>query len=273
VLALIVEKKTGLPFAAAIRKLVLKPAGLTGTFVDDDGEGTAGRVARGYAPEGVNGLREADAIHWSAKSGNASVCTTARDEARFVRALVKGTLLSRASREEMFNETVQRSYGWFRRSNLDLGETAYMTNGRAPGFSSFVVYLPRGDVTVVLLSNIYSSATTAMGYHVAKIVLGYAYEPLKLGAAPGPEELKKYAGVFAFGEDFYQKNARLELKPADGYMTLVWPQGDASPLIPAGRDRFIDRSYWETVMIDRDESGVVVEMRYGQYAGTAVRPD
>lgn len=273
VLALIVEKKTGLPFPEAVRKLVLKPAGLKDTFIDDDGEDRMGRVARGYAPVGVDGLSEAEAIHWSGKTGNASVCTTARDEARFVWALVKGELLSRASREEMFNETVQRGYGWFKRTNRELGEMAYSINGRAPGFSSFVVYLPREHVTVVALSNIYSSATTDMGYDVAKIVLGRAYEPLHPGGAPGPDELKKYAGVFAFGEDFYQKNARLELKPADGYMTLVWPQGDVSALIPTGRDRFIDRSYWETVMIDRDERGVVVEMRYGQYAGTAVRAE
>ena len=45
VLALIVEKKTGLPFAEAVRKLVLKPAGLKETFIDDDGEGADG--ARG----------------------------------------------------------------------------------------------------------------------------------------------------------------------------------------------------------------------------------
>ena len=54
-------------------------------------------------------------------------------------------------------------------------------------------------------------------------------------------------------------------------MTLVWPQGDASPLIPAGKDRFIDRSYWETVTIERDGAGAAVGMRYGEFRGAAVR--
>jgi len=160
-------------------------------------------------------------------------------------------------------------YGWFKR-NTQLGEMAYSMNGRAPGFSSFVVCVPGQDVTVVVFSNIYSSATTAMGYDVAKIVLGRDYEPLKLGGAMGADELKKYAGVFAFGEDFYQKNARMELKPKDGYLALLWPSGDASPLIPAGKDRFIDRSYWEKVTVERDEKGVVTGLRYGEYRGKVV---
>jgi CubicO group peptidase (beta-lactamase class C family) len=268
VLALILEKKTGLPFAEAVRNLVLKPAGLKDTFIDDDGEDRA-RKARGYEPEGVDGLKDATAIHWSAKSGNASVCTTARDQARLVRALAKGTLLSRASREAMFDESVPVGYGWFKR-NTQLGEMAYSMNGRAPGFSSFVVYVPGQDITVVVFSNIYSSATTAMGYDVAKIVLGRDYEPLKLGATLGADELKRYAGTFAFGEDFYQKNARLELKPADGYLALLWPSGDASPLIPAGKDRFIDRSYWETVTVERVEAGAVTGLRYGEFRGKVV---
>jgi hypothetical protein len=146
-------------------------------------------------------------------------------------------------------------------------------NGRAPGFSSFVVYVPSKDVTVVVFSNIYSSATTAMGYDLARIAMGRAYEPLNVGRALGAEELKPYAGVFAFGEDFYQKNARLQLKPADGYLALLWPSGDASPLIPVGKDRFIDRSYWEPVAIERDGMGAAVALRYGEYRGTAVRAE
>jgi hypothetical protein len=198
------------------------------------------------------------------------VCTTARDQAWWMRALAKGTLLSKSSREAMFDGTVPVGYGWFKR-NTQLGAIAYLMNGRAPGFSSFAAYIPRWDISVVVFSNIYSSATTTMGYDVMWIVLGRAVEPLKLGGTLWDDPLKRCVGVFAFGEDFYQKNARLELKEADGYLALLWPSGDASALIPAGKDRFIDRSYWETVTIERDGAGAAVGMRYGEFRGAAVR--
>jgi len=46
------------------------------------------------------------------------------------------------------------------------GDTAYLHEWKAPGFSSFVLYLPHAQTTVVIMSNIYSSATTTIGYDV-----------------------------------------------------------------------------------------------------------
>jgi CubicO group peptidase (beta-lactamase class C family) len=268
-LALIVEKKTGLPFATAMEKLVFRPAGLVHTSIDDDA--AVPHAAKGYAPDGIDALTAAPAIHWSAKTGNASVCTTAEDEARWVRTLIHGNLLSESSRKAMFDTALDTGYGWFKRENRQIGEPAFYMNGRSPGFSSFVMYLPAEDLTVVVLSNIYSSATTTMGYDVARIALGRRVEPADLGAPIPPGELKSYTGVFAFGPDFYQKNARLFLKPGDRYVSLVWPSGSISVLIPLGKDRFIDRSYWEPVSIERDASGAAVALRYGEFRGAAVR--
>jgi CubicO group peptidase (beta-lactamase class C family) len=86
-LALIVEKKTGLPFATAVDRLVFRPMGLSASGVDDDSMTHASHMAAGYEPEGTYGLRRANAIHWPAKTGNASVYTTADDKARRVDAL------------------------------------------------------------------------------------------------------------------------------------------------------------------------------------------
>jgi D-alanyl-D-alanine carboxypeptidase len=51
-LALIVEKKTGLPFASAVRRVVLVPAGLDSSGIDDDSVRNASKVAIGYEPAG-----------------------------------------------------------------------------------------------------------------------------------------------------------------------------------------------------------------------------
>src|SRR5258708_1675799 len=102
-LALIVEKRTGLPFAAAMQKLVFRPVGLSNSSIDDDALPSGSGVAEGYRPEGVEGLEHAAAIHWSAKTGNASMVTTAHDEARFIRALFGDHFLKPLSRNEILD--------------------------------------------------------------------------------------------------------------------------------------------------------------------------
>src|SRR5262249_16674196 len=124
-LALIVEKKTGLPFASAVEHLVFRPAGLQASGIDDDSNATAGKMALGYQPEGVYGLSHGTAIHWSGKTGNASVFTTVGDETKWVETLFGGKLLSSPSREAMLDKTVEVGYGWFKRTNKRFRETAY----------------------------------------------------------------------------------------------------------------------------------------------------
>src|SRR6266581_5815076 len=94
-----VALKTGLPFAAAVKRLIFQPVGLTASGVDDDSITHAMHMAKGYEPEGTYGLKPAASIHWSAKTGNASVYTTAGDEARWGDALFRGRQLSTSSRD------------------------------------------------------------------------------------------------------------------------------------------------------------------------------
>jgi D-alanyl-D-alanine carboxypeptidase len=272
-LALIVETETGLPFARAMEKLIFRPAGLSRTFIDDDQARSTADVAHGYQPDGTRGLKPATAIQWSAKAGNASVVTSARDQARWVRELFRGQLLKAASRKEILDTSPRVGYGWFRSSSPRYQETIYSMNGRSPGFASFVLYLPKEQMTVVGLSNIYSSATTTIGYDLAAIALGLPYEPFQPGeSALSAEQLKASTGTFRFGADFYQPNAEVSLIAIGSELALRWPSGDQSPLIPLGRDHFKDRSYWEDVSIERDAKGTPMAAVYGRFRGEASRP-
>jgi len=55
-----------------------------------------------------------------------------------------------------------------------------------PGFASFVLHIPDESLTVVVISNIYSSATTSLGYDLAAISLGVPYQKF----SPFPPERK-----------------------------------------------------------------------------------
>jgi D-alanyl-D-alanine carboxypeptidase len=269
-LALIVEKKTGLPFASAVHRLVLGPAGLKSSGVDDDYVPPAAQMAIGYEPDGVKGLKLASPIHWSAKTGNGSVYTTVADHSKWVDGLFGGHLLKAPSLHSVLDTSQRVGYGWFRGTNSRFDQTAYYMNGRAPGFASFVLYLPRERLIVVVFSNIYSSATTTIGYDVAAVALGRPYTPFR-PSTPEPDAryLESCTGTFKFGDDFYQPNARIRLISTQTDLSLGWPSGDVSPLIPLDRDHFMDRSYWEEIKIERNNTGQPIALTYGRFRGSA----
>jgi CubicO group peptidase (beta-lactamase class C family) len=271
-LALIIETKTGLPFAAAMKKLVFGPAGLARTVIDDDGLPQTADIAKGYQPSGTSGLEAATPIHWSGKTGNASVVTTAREQALWTRAVFGNRLLKRASRDAILDTSQKPGYGWFRSLSPRFHETVYYMNGRAPGFTSFMLYLPREQMTVVVFSNIYSSATTDIGNDVAAIALGLPFQAFKTrNPPPSPQEMRSCAGSFKFGPDFYQKDAEVNLTASDTELSLHWPSGDISPLIPLAPDRFIDRAYWEEVRLERGTNGIPTALIYDRFRGEAIQ--
>jgi len=267
-LALIIEKKTGLTFKEAVRQLVFEPFGLAHSGIDDDAA-RAAEMAKGYAPEGTYGLKPGKTIHWSAKTGNASAFTTASDQRLWVQELFHGGKLSATARDAILDTSMRVGYGWMRGKSERFGGTAYYMNGRAPGFASFVLYLPESDTTVVVLSNIYSSATTKMGYDIAAIALGLPHEEFTVGTI-GADSLKSSVGDFQFGADFYQANARVNLRVEGGELFLVWPSGDRSALIPMKSDQFLDRSYWEEVRIERGAKGQPIALVYDRFRGELV---
>jgi D-alanyl-D-alanine carboxypeptidase len=269
VLALVIERTTGRSFPDAMQRLLFRRAGMRHSAVDDDANSCSADAAYGYATQGVAGLTAARKIYWTAKAGNASACTTARDIARFVDSVFHGSLFKPASRAAVLDTTGPTvGFGWFRRQNSRFGEFAYYMNGRAPGFASFVLYLPREDLTVVALNNIYSSVTTDIGNDIASIVLGLPYKkfavrtPLIAADSLHLDSLK-----FTFPADFYQPNATLTFAKNGDELFLRWPSGDLSPLIPLDRDHLIDRAYWEPVNILRDERGVPRAITYDRFEG------
>jgi CubicO group peptidase (beta-lactamase class C family) len=270
ILALAIEKATGKPFPDAVRELLFDSAGLAATSEDFD-QRFDNNDARGYEPVGTYDLKTASAIHWSAKSGNGSTVTTIEDEARWIHLLFSSQFLSGSSLTAMFDRTNGVGYGWFKRDSARFNEPAYYMNGRAPGFSSFVLYLPREDLAVIALSNIYSSATTQIGNDIAAIVLDRNYDPFTpLSMPPSQAELAACTGVFQFPADFFQPNGQLAVMTTGTDLELRWSgDGSLSPLIPVGKDHFIDRAYWENVVIERGPSGEPAALLYDRFRGTA----
>jgi CubicO group peptidase (beta-lactamase class C family) len=105
--------------------------------------------------------------------------------ARLADALLRGSLLTPASRKQMFTtvpaDTAYFSYG------LGIGQTfstrlfknVWTTYGAFPGFGSTLRYLPGRNVTVVVLAN--GDNTTLLTADIADLLLQTATEPAGSG--------------------------------------------------------------------------------------------
>jgi D-alanyl-D-alanine carboxypeptidase len=271
VLALIIEKTSHQPFAAAMTSLVFAPLGMRDSGIDDD---TPMAGAHGYEPDGVLGLKPSDAIHWSAKSGNASAYSSVADERKWLDAFLGDTFLKATSRATMLDYTQARvGYGWFKNVSKRFGEPVYSMNGRAPGFSSAIVVLPDQKTTVVVLSNVYISVTTQIGLDIAAIATGRPYTPARIATAPlDSAQRQAVLGRFTFGPDFFQPGATVAVTAMGPDLFLDWPDGSRSPLLPVDATHFIDRSYWEDVAVTLGADGKPSGLSYDRFQGKSVAP-
>jgi len=264
-LALIIEKKTGLPFADAMQRLVFQPFGMRDSGVDDD-RPLKGQVAHGYQPTGTFGLKPAPAFHWSAKPGNGSAYTTVGDEWKWLQAIARGPLLSESSRKAMLE--TDNGFGWVRskKQGPRLGQAVLISNGRAPGFSAILEYLPQDDLAVIVLTNIEHDANPIIIPELTAMIMGKPYQPFDY--RPVPRALVgEPAGEFTFGADFYRRNATLKLVSDAKGTTLYWPGGPEDPLLPIGRDKFMDRYYWSPVTVERGPDGTPVALDFSNFRG------
>ncbi|MGD0144539.1 MAG: serine hydrolase domain-containing protein, partial [Rhizomicrobium sp.] len=262
-LALIIEKKTGLTFAQAMKTEVFDPFGLHDSGVDDDSP-IDGPVAQGHQLVGTFGLKRAPAIHWSAKSGNGSAYTTVFDEWKWLQGFLRGDLLSESSRKAMLGTS--DGYGWTVRPSARLGETVYLSSGRSPGFSCFMEYLPGEDIAIIALTNIENAANSMIVQDAAALLMGKPFQAFRYNPVP-PALVGSPSGDFVFGPDFYRPSAALSLVSDDNGVTLNWPGGPAAPLLPIGKDKFMDRYYWNVVTVVRGKGGNPVELDYGKFRG------
>jgi CubicO group peptidase (beta-lactamase class C family) len=271
VLALIIERKTGLPFAQAMQKEVFDPAGMRNSGADDDNP-IGGRVALGSHLQGESGLKRADAIHWSAKTGNGSDYSTVNDISKWFSEFLEDKLLSANSRATMLaTDKTNNGFGWEKAFNRRFDETLYLSSGRSPGFSSVMLYFPNEEVTVIALTNIEHAINYLIAGNIAAIVLGKPYVPFADRLVPlTADQRQRLIGQFTFGPDFYRPNATLALRNTPLGLVLDWPGGPEAPLLSTGANSFIDRYYWIRVIVVQDAANRPLELKYGKFQGTSV---
>jgi CubicO group peptidase (beta-lactamase class C family) len=148
-----IEGASGTRFQDYVAEHVLKPAGMTHTFVDDVFQIVPHR-ARGY--QKIDGqVRNASLMDSSYKIPGGGYVTTAEDLVRFAQALLDGKLLKPASLAEMWTATPvsgKDSYG-LGFHVVEGGKFVAHTGGQ-PGTTTELFIIPQAHFALAVLANL-----------------------------------------------------------------------------------------------------------------------
>ncbi len=177
ILALIIEKTTGLKYKEAMKRIIFEPLGMKNTFVMDyDTERKT--VAPSYKGNRAEiGMDYLDAIY-----GDKNIYSTPRDLLKLDRARSASTFLAPQLLNQVYkgysNEHKGRkNYGLgIRMVQWETGQTLYYHNGWWHGNTSSYVPLRKENVTLIALSNKFSRSP----YNIRKLSALFGDYPFKL---------------------------------------------------------------------------------------------
>ncbi len=156
ILAAIVEKVTGMPFASFMREEVFKPLGMSRSYVITDTQRPQGSLAKGYR----FGFKEAGVTYLDGVVGDKGVYASARDLLRWDRALYTGYLLKPEVLAEAFiphpsdrDKNKKYGFGW-RIEYLGEGTKVLYHSGWWEGFQAYLARIPGDTTTIIVLKNV-----------------------------------------------------------------------------------------------------------------------
>jgi CubicO group peptidase (beta-lactamase class C family) len=272
-LALVLEKITGESYEDYLHKHILEPAGMQNSGVDGDASRVIPSLASGYVPAGVAGYERAAYLDWSNKTGNGSLYSTVDDLYRFDRALNTDALLKSATRQKYFVDGPGNRYGWYMQKRV--GHRLMAAKGHSPGFTAELDRYPDDDVTIILLSNSYGTASQdPIAEGLAGIIFGQQTPPstaIQPVTIP-PSTLASYNGQYQFGPDYFTPNAKFTLTAKPGFLLMQVGEFH-TPLVPVSQTDFLERTYFGRVVLSKDAEGNVsgLTIRYGDKTYTARR--
>jgi CubicO group peptidase (beta-lactamase class C family) len=256
ILAFLIEKVSGQNYGDFLEQKIFKPAGMTKTAHRARDETIVSNLANGYSPAGASGFERAPYLDWTSKTGNGSIYATADDLLRFHQALQSGSLLKADRLKQSYGfERKDRTVGmfWFHRQRF--GHRSVYVNGSSPGFKAHFERFIDDDATVVVLSNFYIAAPSTIAEDLGAMLFDQPVNrdvprPIHVNGA----DLKRFAGTFRFGDDYFVKNAVVRVEPQMDHLDLNYPAtGFSIALIPIEGDRFFDRNFWSFVRFDGEK--------------------
>jgi CubicO group peptidase (beta-lactamase class C family) len=157
VLALLVERVGGMPFARFLRERVFTPSGLHTAVAHEEGVSTVPQRAYGYVAD-AEGFRPRDQSPTSAVLGDGGVYASVLELAKWDLALDAHLLVSAATQRLAWTAptlpdgtSTHYGFGWF--VDEDGGRPRLSHHGETSGFTNAIVKYPEQRLTVIVLTN------------------------------------------------------------------------------------------------------------------------
>jgi CubicO group peptidase (beta-lactamase class C family) len=169
VLAMIIEKLSGVSFPGFLKANIFDPLGMSNTVAFVDGKSVVPNRAYGHTIED-DSVFVTDQSRTSAVLGDGGIYSSIDDLFLWDQALYTNKLVSVETMERAFTPNLEiYGYGW--RIDEFEGRKRYRHSGSTQGFRNFIMRLPDDSITVVLLTNRNSDAVRPVAEQVAKLFL------------------------------------------------------------------------------------------------------
>ncbi len=183
VLAEVIEKASGMPFAEFLRQRIFVPLNMHNTVAYDSGKGRVKSRAYGYTRNAGNWL-ETDQSPTSATLGDGGIYSSLDDLGKWDQALRRHTLLSEADMRPALTavalpedahsaprgpdgERVEYGFGWF--LNPYRGHARMWHYGETIGFRTIIERFPADGLTIIILANRTDLDPAALALKVADL--------------------------------------------------------------------------------------------------------
>lgn len=252
-LGCIIEKVSGKSYGEYISEQFFKPLGMKNSYYGDTKPLIKNR-ASGYSQGDVEGnFVNADFLSMTQPYAAGSLLSTVEDLNLWTRALHGGKVLKpeslkKATTPYILPNGTNTHYGYgLQMSNL-LGSTTVEHSGGIHGFLSDLVYLPKEEVCVAILTNCDCEPPRDLTPRIAAMVIGKPFQPTPINV--NVKDLEQYVGVYE-NEKKEQRIIRLE----DGQLTSMRTGGSKFKLKPYGTDQFFFEESFARITFMREKTG------------------
>ena len=151
VLAMVVEKISGLPFAEYLKEHIFIPLKMEHTIAYEKGVFKVPQRATGYTVND-SGIVNTDQSVYSAVLGDGGIYSNLNDLFKWDQALYGSSLVSDSSLQKAFTPN-KETYGFGWRIDVYKGHRRYHHNGSTSGFRNTIQRYPDDHFTVIILTN------------------------------------------------------------------------------------------------------------------------
>jgi CubicO group peptidase (beta-lactamase class C family) len=173
-LALVVERVSGMPFARFLRERLFTPLGMTRTVAHREGQDTVPERAYGYTPDSGRFVPSDQSVT-SATLGDGGIYTSVEelvhwDEALYTERLVdRATLALATTPPALPDDSTQYGFGWF--VDTYRGLRRWRHTGETSGFTNAIQRFPERRTTIIILTNRNGGAPWTIAERIADLLL------------------------------------------------------------------------------------------------------